>query len=188
MLVSLDGVNYAPYAVVTFSPGDTGPQTVWVKAVDDTGREGERNATINFSSESADPRFDDVAIRNVTVDVIDNDTGGIVVTESGGSTVVLPGAAPQGIVDSYQVGPTMAPRAGRSVTITISFDSSLISVTSSDPRYNAATHTATFDSTNWTMPVTFLVTAVGAPGGAGGATTIVTRRRPAAPTTRRPWR
>ena len=173
VLVSLDGVNWAPYVVVTFSPGDTGPRTVWVKAVDDTGREGERNATINFSSESADPRFNDVAIRNVTVDVIDNDTRGIVVTQSGGSTVVLPGAAPQGIVDSYQVGPTRAPRAGRSVTITISFDSSLISVTSSDPRYNAATHTATFDSTNWTIPVTFLVTAVGAPGGAGGATTIV---------------
>ena len=84
-----------------------------MKAVDDTGREGERNATINFSSSSADARFNDVAIRNVTVDVIDNDTRGVVVTESGASTVVLPGAAPQGIVDAYSVAPTMAPRNGR---------------------------------------------------------------------------
>ena len=50
ILVSLDGVNWAPYLVLTFAPGDTDPQVVFVKAVDDTGREGERNATINFSS------------------------------------------------------------------------------------------------------------------------------------------
>ena len=175
VLVSLDGVNWAPYVVLTFAPGDTGPQTVWVKAVDDTGAEGERNATINFSSSSADPRFDDVAIRNVTVDVIDNDTRGIVVTQSGGSTVVLPGAVPQGIADSYQVAPTQAPATGHTATITISFDPALISVTSSDSRYNAATTTATFDSTNWTIPVTFVVTAVAAPGGAGGTTTILNR-------------
>ena len=171
ILVSLDGVNWAPYLVLTFAPGDTDPQVVFVKAVDDTGREGERNATINFSSRSSDPRFNDVAIRNVTVDVIDNDTRGVVVTQSGGSTVVLPGAAPQGILDAYSVAPTRAPR--NTATITISFDATLISVTSTDSRYNPTTHTATFNATNWTVPVVFVVAAVGQPGGAGGTTTIV---------------
>ncbi|HTZ04687.1 MAG TPA: HYR domain-containing protein [Gaiellaceae bacterium] len=175
ILVSLDGVNWSPYVVVMFASGENASQLVFVKAVDDTGREGERNATISFSSSSADPRFDGAAIRNVTVDVIDNDTRGIVVTQSGGSTTVLPGAAPQGSADTYSVAPTRAPRAGRTTTITISFDPSLISVTSSDPRFNPNTQTATFDATNWTVPVTFVVTAVGTPGGAGGTTTIVNR-------------
>ncbi|HTZ04540.1 MAG TPA: HYR domain-containing protein, partial [Gaiellaceae bacterium] len=125
---------------------------------------GARNATINFSSQSDDPTFDHVAIHNVTVDVIDNDTAGVVVTESGGGTTVLPGAEGQGIVDAYRIAPTMAPSVGKTATITISFDSTVLSVTTTDPRYNAATQTATFDSTNWTTPVTFVVTAICPPG------------------------
>ena len=163
VLVSTDGgVTWDFAGVLTFLAGGTAVKTVMVKAIDDTVSEGPLLATVSLSSQSADPIFNHVAVRNVLAEVIDNDRAGLVITQSDGDTTVLAGALPQGIVDSYTIAPTMAPAAGKTVTIRIRSDQTdlVVTVTSSDSRYDAATRTITFDETNWTTPVTVNVAAV----------------------------
>ena len=139
------------------------PQTVYVKAVDDSVAEGQRVVVISHSVavDSTNPTdialFNHVDVRNVEVTVIDNDQPGVILTQTDGTTQVL-GTDPNagtftGINDSYTVSLAKAPAAGSTVTVHLSFDSSLIRVASTDPRFNASNLTITFDSTNWDSPV-----------------------------------
>lgn len=79
-----------------------------------------------------------------TYTITDNDTTGVTVTESGGSTAVTEGGA----TDSYTVVLTSQPRSD--VTITASPHSEL----------SLSSTTLTFTSANWSTPQTVTVTAV----------------------------
>ena len=160
VLVSIDGgVTWQFAAVLTFAPGDMGPKTVLVRAIDDTAAEGPLNAVLSLSAQSADPVYNHAEIRNVLAQVIDNDQAGIVIVQSDGNTTVLQGAPPYGIVDTYTIAPTMAPALYTNVKITLFFNDDNLIVTSTDPRFDPTTRTFTFDWTNWTTPAVVTVAA-----------------------------
>ena len=73
------------------------PQSVTVTAVNDLLVEGAHTATITHTASGGG--YTGVAVPNVTVNITDNDTVSVVVTESGGSTAVTEGGA----TDTYTV-------------------------------------------------------------------------------------
>ena len=160
VLVSIDGgATWQFAAVLTFAAGDSSAKTVLVRAIDDTAPEFTLDATLSMSSQSADPTYNHAEIRNVLAEVIDNDTAGIVITESDGNTTVLEGAPPYGIVDTYTIAPTMQPDFFTNVQVTLFYSRDDLIVTSTDPRFDPVTRTFTFDFTNWTTPAVVQVSA-----------------------------
>ncbi|MCB1998993.1 MAG: LEPR-XLL domain-containing protein, partial [Rhodoferax sp.] len=144
-------------------------QTVHVAAANDGQEEGKRVvavshavqvAVIDAAAASAADRqatiasYHGVKVRNVLVTVIDNDAAGIVLTENrtdayDNGTLVLEGAAPYGITDSYTIALTKAPVAA--VTIALDYDRAQLQLSHDS---------VTFDASNWDTPVTITVTAV----------------------------
>ena len=128
---------------LTFTTGDFAtPQTVTVTAVDDSLIEGAHTGTITHSA--AGGGYDGVSIANVVANVTDNDTPGVTVTESVGSTDVIEGGA----TDTYDVVLDVEPSG--TVTITITPDAD-VSVSSG---------TLTFTTGDFATPQTVTVTAV----------------------------
>ena len=68
-------------------------QEVTVTAVDDALAEGTHTGTITHSVASSDPNYNGLGVASVTVHITDNDSAGVVVTESSGSTDVTEGGA-----------------------------------------------------------------------------------------------
>ncbi len=160
ILVSTDGVNYVRGLVLTFTAANWNlPQTVFVKADDDLLAEGERGVNISHSVASTDAKFNQVPVRDVAVTVADDDTPGLLLTQTGGSTLVLEGSLLTGITDSYTVALTKAPAAGKTVTVTLTHDAQ-VALASADQRYNPVLGTITFSAANWNVPVTMQVSAV----------------------------
>src|SRR5207248_670239 len=122
-----DGIHFVDAAVLRFDPATwSSPQTVSVRAADDTVQEGERLVMVSHSSRSADATFNHLAIPDVRVTVQDDDKPGIKLTQTGTSTLVLEGSLAttpsQGIEDSYQVSLTRAPAPGTTVTVALTHD------------------------------------------------------------------
>jgi len=104
----------------------------------------------------------------VSVDVVDKDIGGLLVTQSGGSTIVSAGHP-----DTYTLQLTKQPTAA--VTVSILTDGKTL--VSADPsgalpgRFGTAadaTPTVTFDASNWN--IAFTVSVAVNPAGPGGGT------------------
>jgi len=136
---------------LTFTSGnwDT-TQFVTVTAVDDAVAEGAHTSTITHAAASADAGYDGVVIANVTANVTDNDTAGVTIAETGGSTDVDE-AGPT--ADTYTVVLDSEPTAG--VTLTVDPDGQ------TDLGSGAGTAIdLTFTSGNWDTPQTVTVTAV----------------------------
>jgi hypothetical protein len=130
---------------LTFTPSNWNvAQTVTVTAVNDNVAEGAHTGTITHTAASSDARYNGLAVAGVTAQITDNDTAGLQITQSGGSTNVTEGAA----TDSYTVALTSRPTAN--VTITVSPDSQV----------SADKTTLTFTPSNWNLAQTVTVTAV----------------------------
>jgi Ca2+-binding RTX toxin-like protein len=129
VLVSID---YDPYgdpgngtwvraAVLTFTQDDWDEeQTIYVKAATDDAIEGERKVMMSHSlvvngNDSVVAEFDETAIPNVDIRVLDDDLGGILIFESEDSTRVLEGVPVNGgssaIDDTVTVRLSVAPTA-----------------------------------------------------------------------------
>ena len=74
--LSVDGgFNFSDSASLTFGPADwMTPQTVVVRAVDDSQLEGNHVGLVSFSTASADPDYDALPVDDLTIDIIDNET------------------------------------------------------------------------------------------------------------------
>src|SRR5262249_2044627 len=92
---------------------------------------------------SADPRYQGLAVTTVTAFVADNDTAGILLAVTDGSTEVAEGGA----TDTYTVVLTSRPTAD--VTVTVSADGKLI----------VTPDTLTFTPDSWNVPRTVTVAA-----------------------------
>ena len=132
---------------ITFTVSDWSvPQPVPVTAVDDDVDEtSPESATVTHSIFSTDPQYSGLPDFNATVSVVDNDSAGVSVVESGGSTAVTEGGA----TDSYTVVLTSQPTG--SVTVTVSESSADFSVSDTS---------LTFTTVNWDQVQTVTVTAV----------------------------
>ena len=130
---------------LTFTAGNWNvAQTVTVTAVNDSVAQGTHTGTISHTVASADAGYNGISVSSVTASITDNDTAGVQISESSGSTAVVEGGA----TDSYSVVLTSQPTAN--VVVTVS-PNSQVSVDKT---------TLTFTSSNWNVAQTVTVTAV----------------------------
>jgi large repetitive protein len=92
------------------------PQLVTVSAIDDQTVEGAHTTQLGATTTSADPLYQALTVAAVTVNIADNDTAGVTVTQTGGTTSVTE----DGATDSYSLA--LAARPTQDVTIVISTD------------------------------------------------------------------
>ncbi len=112
------GAGKGAAILLTFSVADWDtPQTVTVTAVDDNSVEGPHTSTIIHTASSSDPGYDGIAIADVVATVADNDTGGVTVNETGGTTRVNESGA---TTDTYEI--VLDSRPSAPVTITLNCD------------------------------------------------------------------
>ena len=139
-------------ATLTFTPSNWNTtRTVTVTGVDDSRDQlsDNRSVTISHSATSIDPDYNNIAIPHVTATVVDDDTVGVIIEESDGSTSVTE-ASGAGRTDHYTV-----------VLATLPSASVEIKVRSHAP--GAATvspATLTFTPSNWNTTQTVTVTGV----------------------------
>ncbi|MBU44411.1 MAG: hypothetical protein CMN76_14415 [Spirochaetaceae bacterium] len=126
-------------------------QTVTISAVDDAVAEGAHNGTVSHGVSSGDANYT-TAPGNVTVTISDNDTAGITVTESGGSSQATEGGANDTytiVLDSEPVSP---------VTITVNGNGNL-QVNGGSCGGASASCDFTFNTGNWNVAQTVTVIA-----------------------------
>ncbi|MEG4959356.1 MULTISPECIES: DUF4347 domain-containing protein, partial [unclassified Microcoleus] len=136
-------------APITFTPANwNAPQTVTVKATDDSIVEGSHSGTIDHSvAAGSAAEYLPVAIAPVTVTIADNDTAttaaaGVTVTQTGGSSIVAEGGA----TDTYQVALNSQPKSD--VKVSFATDNQIEAIAS-----------FTFTNANWNLPQTATVKA-----------------------------
>jgi fibronectin type 3 domain-containing protein len=117
---------------------------VTVTAVNDSVAEGNHTGTITHTVSSTDGNYSGISVAGVTVYITDNDTPGVQITQSGGSTNVTEGGA----TDSYTVVLSSQPTANVTVTVT---PNSQVSVDKTS---------LVFTPANWNVAQTVTVTAV----------------------------
>jgi hypothetical protein len=166
--ISIDGVHYAQAVVLTFDSSATGAsahawdrtQTIYVRAIDDTVRAGDRSVLVSHALISSNPAFNGTVLPNVDVKLVDAHKPGVLVSEPvGGVSVIAGGADAQ-----FNVKLTRAPALGEIVTVSLKIDASEIALTaggSSRFGFDAMTglNTITFDASNWNTD--FAVTVQG---------------------------
>lgn len=141
--VTPDAQLSASPASLTFTSANWNtPQTVTVTAVNDAVSEGTHVGTLVHAASGGG--YNGVSITGRSATVTDDDTAGVMVTQSGGTTIVVEGGA----TDTYTVVLTSQPTANVGVTV------------SGDSQAGAAPGTLTFTSGNWNVAQTVTVTAV----------------------------
>lgn len=155
--LTLNGSAVSPMTISFDStcPGPncwSSPQTLNVAAVDDASIEANPHTSlISHAATSTDPDYSGISIDSLNASITDNDSPGISVVESGGSTT-----ATEGSTDTYTVALTSAPTSP--VTVTATADT--------QTQVNGGPSAAlTFDATCpgaqcWSTPQTVTVTAI----------------------------
>ena len=139
------------------------PITIDVQAIDDSLLENTMQRLVVHTLDGTDVYNGSVSETEVAVTIKDNDTGGVIVTESGGSTVVSVSNS-----DTYTLALTKAPQAAEVVSIQILTDGQTL-VEQDDPSDGRfvtkqdGTVYVEFDNTNWNVP--FDVKVTGLPDG-----------------------
>ena len=133
------------------------PQEVTVAAYNDSSAEGAelleiKHSAIEGTFAGDGDAYDNLQIRRVMVEVVDNDQPGVQIMKSGDSNQVIEGGAN----DTYSVMLTAAPTSN--VTVTVAADGQ-VQFESAVSGTFADTRTLTFTSTNWNTPQTVTVRA-----------------------------
>jgi Domain of unknown function (DUF4347)/FG-GAP-like repeat len=119
-------------------------QTVTVTALNDSIVEGSHSGSITHTATSSDANYNGITIASVSAAITDNDTAGVTITQSGGTTAITEGSA----TDSYTVVLTSQPTSDVTITLTNGTQ------TSTNPT------SLTFTAANWNVAQTVTVTAV----------------------------
>ncbi|CAM2069373.1 DUF4251 domain-containing protein [Sulfidibacter corallicola] len=113
--VSLDGVNFG--ASQNFSRSDTTTQTVTVRAIDDLVIESSPHTGTLSHAITASPDANyptNLSINPVNAAITDNDTAGVAIVQSGGTTDIAEGGA----TDTYTLALTTVPSGAVQITVT----------------------------------------------------------------------
>ena len=151
ILISTDGVNFYESLVLTYDSDNwSDTTTIYVKAINDSAEEGQRDYVISHSVRSDNPDFDNLDINNVEVTVNDNDKADIIVT-----SVVNPKVVEGGTSETFDVRLATRPDVGETVTVSLS------EVVPADwsSQLTLSDSTLTFDHTNWDRGQSFTVLA-----------------------------
>lgn len=146
------GFGASPQTVTLTPTNALNGVTVTVRAIDDAIDEADPHSIIISTSptSSSDARFNGLSVSFIDVDVSDNDTAGITLTESGGTTEVTEGGAS----DTYTL--VLNSRPTETVNVAFTFDPMQIILNGdTDGTYNT-----TFTTGNWDTSQTLTVTAV----------------------------
>ncbi|MBE9042045.1 hypothetical protein IQ235_14790, partial [Oscillatoriales cyanobacterium LEGE 11467] len=167
--VETDGEVTPDRNTVTFTPANWNvPQTVTLPVFDNPSVEGDRTQTITHTASSNDGHYNGLAIDPVEMEIIDNDTPGIQVSQSSFTTQVTE----NGATDSYTIVLDSAPLN----PVTIDLASSANAVTgplTGDVELGFSSNSLIFDETNWNQPQTVTVTAVNDDINAGDRTATI---------------
>ena len=143
--VATDGNSTVSTSSIIFTSANYNTAiTVTVTAVDDSIAQGSRSSVITHTASSSDGNYDGISIASVTSTITDNDTAGVTITESGGSTNITEA----GGTDSYTIVLSSQPTS--SVTITLTTSSQILVSTSS----------IVFTSSTWNSAVTVTVSTI----------------------------
>ena len=158
-LVNVAGGAAHTTATLTFAPSTwSAPQTVTVTGVDDSvGQSGSRSSSITHRADSQDPTYEGISIPSVSATVVDNDTVGVTMIQSGGATAVTE-AAGAGQTDSYTVALTSEPTHGVMVMVVSGTPSAAL--VNGPGATASATTTLTFTPSTWSRVQTVTVTGV----------------------------
>ncbi len=118
--------------------------TVTVTPTNDSVAEGAHVCTITHTAASSDSDYNGITISSVSATVTDNDTAGVTITESGGSTTITEAGA----TDTYTVVLDSAPTS--TVTVALSL--------SDATQASLSTSSIAFTSSNWSEAVTVTLT------------------------------
>ena len=155
-LVNGAGATAGSTTTLTFTPSTwSTPQTVTVTGVDDgVGQGVNRTSRISHSASSDDTAYEGIRIPWVRATVVDDDTAGVRILQSGGATVVT-----EGQTDTYTVVLTSEPT--HEVTLAINSNSSpVVALVNGAGTTAGATTTLTFTPSTWSTPQTVTVTGV----------------------------
>ncbi|RLL51276.1 calcium-binding protein [Mariprofundus sp. EBB-1] len=133
------------------------PQTVTVTGINDALAEGTQFLDIRHTVSSATPEgaYDNINVRNLTVEVVDNNLPGIVVAQTNNQSMVAEAGA-YAAVDSYQMVMTQAPTGN--VTVAIGVDGQLQLF--ADAALTQPISTLTFTTGTWMTAQTVYIKAV----------------------------
>ncbi|MEG4070563.1 DUF4347 domain-containing protein, partial [Microcoleus sp. Pol11C2] len=138
------GNAISPIAQITFDSTDWNVEkTVTVTAIDDNVAQGTHSGTIAHTVTSSDASYNAKAIPDVTASITDNDSPGVSIVQSAGSTNIAEGGA----AATYGVVLTTAPAAN--VTINFATGSQI-----------SAIAPLTFTPTNWNVAQDVTVSAI----------------------------
>lgn len=138
------GVTVTPGRLVFTAENFATPQEVAVSAADDSVAQGPRTATLTHAVHSADAAYEGLASATVQVSIADNDSAGVALRESAGTTTVAEG----GDGDDYQIVLLSEPTA--EVTVNLN----------ADPALSVEPATVTFTAADWSTPRRIAVSAV----------------------------
>ncbi|MEX0323828.1 MAG: LEPR-XLL domain-containing protein [Puniceicoccaceae bacterium] len=154
--ISVDGgVTWSRAAVVTFTAANFGDLIeVEVRAIDDSGVEGERLVMISHSINAGTgaAQYENYQMRDVEVVVLDNDLPTLVIDQLDPDSLVLDfttNVLEGGFNDIYEVTLNAAPGAGETVTVSLT----------PNPDLTYSVTELVFDSTNWDVAQTVTVSA-----------------------------
>jgi hypothetical protein len=154
-VIAVEQSSGHPYVDFTNSTWDTW-QTVVVSAVDDGDVEYFHRSSVFHNVDDAvtqDTNYLDVGMPRVITNIIDDDSVGVMIIPSDGSTDV----SEAGDTDTYEVVLTKSPATGKFVSVTL--DNTLGQVTGVNDNPPGG-NVLTFTSTDWNVRQTVRVTAV----------------------------
>jgi uncharacterized repeat protein (TIGR01451 family) len=137
-------LSAAPTTLTFTSANWNQAQTVTVTAVDDAVVEGSHSGSISHAATSSDAVYNGISVGSVIATITDNDTAGVTVVESGGSTAVTEGGA----TDTYTVVLTSQPTGNVAIALAPS------------PQLSTTPSNLTFTAANWNQAQTVTVAAV----------------------------
>lgn len=147
------GFGASPQTVTLTPANALSGVTVSVRAVDDLVDEAAiHTSTITTAvTSSATPRFNGLAVSDVTVNITDNDTAGVTITQTASTTAVTEAA---GGTDTYTIVLDTQPTG--TVNVALTFPATEVTVNGdTDGTYNT-----TFTTANWNTAQTITVAAV----------------------------
>ncbi|MDH5545070.1 MAG: hypothetical protein OEZ43_05720 [Gammaproteobacteria bacterium] len=136
-------ISLSPSTLTFTSANWSTAQTVTVSAVDDNIDEAPNMDTVTYAISSIDSSYNGYVLGATAVNVTDNDTASITVSQSGGSTTVSEGGA----TDTYTLVLATEPTADVSITL------------AGGTELGVSPASVTFTSANWSTPQTITVSA-----------------------------
>ncbi|MBE7383664.1 MAG: S8 family serine peptidase [Leptolyngbya sp. SIO1E4] len=153
------GLDYDDTPVtVTFADGEAGRKTVLIPLVDDAIDEGDETLSLTLASVEGGAALG--STNTATLTIVDDDTRGVQLGQSGGSTAV----SEAGDSDSYEVVLTSQPTAPVTVTL------------ASDGEIEVNPISLTFTPDNWETPQVVQVSAVEDSVVEGNHTSVITHQ------------